>query len=387
MAWNEPGGSGGRDPWSGRNDEQGPPDLSDIVRKMQDKYGGLFGGGGGRPSGGGGMKRAGIAGILLIVLAAVVLWGLTGFYKVDEAEQGVVLRFGEYVRTADKGLHWHIPYPVEEVKKVNIRLSYKEEFGFRLLTQDENIVELRFEIQFEVNDPVARLFNVFDPVETLRQVTESAMREVVGKSTMDYVITEGRADIAQRTQALAQKVLDHYQAGLLITRALMQKATAPQQVQAAFADAVKAREDEERLKNEAEAYANDIIPKARGSAARILEQARGYKASVVAKAEGEADRFSKVLVEYEKAVRVTRERLYLETLEDVLGSTGKVLLDVKDSGNIMYLPLDRLMGNRGAYTGASAGRPAEYSTDVSQGGSARDTEPRSRRNVRSRGGR
>ena len=349
MAWNEPGGSqGGKDPWGGGNGEQGPPDLSEVVRKMQEKYGGLFGGGKGPgKGGGGGMKRAGAAGMIVIVVVALGLWLATGFYKVDQAERGVVLRFGKYVQTTMPGLNWHWPYPIEEVTEVNVELSQNLEFGFHLLTQDENIVDLRFEVQFKIQDPKDYLFEVEDPVNTLRVVTESSVREVVGESTMDYVITEGRSDIARRTQALAQSVIDRYKSGLLITRVNMQKATAPQQVQAAFADAVKAREDEERLKNEAEAYANAIIPKARGAAAQQLEQANAYKARVVAQAEGEASRFSKILAEYMKAPAITRERLYLETMENILSKTGKVMVDVKDGGNIMYLPLDRLMQQTG----------------------------------------
>lgn len=374
MAWNEPGGPRNDDPWGGRNNQQGPPDLDEIVRNMKEKYGGLFGGksGGGSSSGKGGrtpMPRGALFGVVALLLG---LWLASGVYKVDQAERGVVLRFGEFAGTTGPGLSWRWPWPIESVEKVNVEAIDSVELGFRsnsaqgahvtvprealMLTQDENIVEVGVEIQYKVNDAQKFLFQVRDPRITLGEVAEGAVREIVGKSTMDYVLTEGRNDVAQQSRSLMQSVLDRYQSGLLITSVNMQKATAPPQVQAAFADAVKAREDEQRLKNEAEAYANSVIPKARGAQARQLEEAEAYKARVIAQAEGEAGRFSKILGQYEKAPNVTRERLYLETMEEILGSTGKVLVDVQSGNNIMYLPLDKILQGRGLPMSSAGGR-------------------------------
>ena len=376
MAWNEPGGPQDKDPWGGRNNQQGPPDLDEIVRNMKEKYGGLFGGKGGKGgssgggSGGGSSLSSGAIGIIAAVL--LVLWAATGIYKIDQAERGVVLRFGAYVDTTNPGLSWHFPFPIESVEKVNVAAIDSVEIGFRtnstqgthvtvprealMLTQDENIVEVGVEVQYRVNDASKYLFQVRDPKVTLAEVAEGVVREVVGKSTMDYVLTEGRSDVTQQARTLMQAILVRYQTGLEVSSVNLQKATAPPQVQAAFADAVKAREDEQRFKNEAEAYANGIIPKARGAQARQLEEAEGYKARVIAQAEGEAARFSKVLTEYEKAPIVTRERLYLESMEEILGRTGKIMVDVDSGSNIMYLPLEKIMGAQNINMSSSGGR-------------------------------
>jgi membrane protease subunit HflK len=223
-----------------------------------------------------------------------------------------------------------------------------------MLTQDENIVDVQFAVQYQVKDAQSYLFNVRDPDETLREATESAVREIIGKSEMDFVITGGRSEVVTRAQELIQEILDQYETGLLVTQLTMQDAQAPQQVQGAFADAVKAREDEQRLKNEAEAYANDVLPKARGRAARLIEEANAYKEQVIAEAEGETSRFLSVLAEYRKAPKVTRERLYIDTLEKVLHKSSKVLVDTKGSNNLLYLPLDKLMERSSSST---AGAP------------------------------
>jgi membrane protease subunit HflK len=356
MAWNEPGGSGGRDPWGGRDQEQGPPDLEEVVRKLQDRLGGLFGGKGGG-TGGGWFGRPGAPGIWLVVGVLVVLVALSGFYIVDPAERGVVLRFGKYVETTTPGLHWRFPF-LESVEPVNVERIRTVEVGYRsgrsaqetvsvpkealMLTQDENIVDVEMAVQYRVKSAPDYLFSVKDPDMVLRNVTESAVREVIGKSTMDFVLTEGRAEIAARTEQLIQEIVDRYKAGLLVTSVNMQNAQPPEEVQAAFADAIKAREDEQRQKNEAEAYANDILPKARGGAARRLEEANAYRSRVIAEAEGEASRFTQVLAAYRKAPEVTRERLYLDAIQDVLSSTGKVVLDVQQGNNLLVLPLDQL---------------------------------------------
>lgn len=350
MAWNEPGGSGDKDPWGGRNDEQGPPDLDEVVRKLQNKLGGLFGGKGGNGGGNGTSAPGGGFGfgsISSIVVIAILIWGLSGIYIIEEGTRGVVTQFGAYKETTMPGPHW-FPRFIQRVEKVNVENVRSIELGVRseeslMLTQDENIVDVKFAIQYQVGDARDYLFNVVDPDETMRQAMESAVREIIGKSEMDFVITGGRSEVVNRSQQLIQEILDQYKTGLVVNQLTMQDAQAPQQVQDAFADAVKAREDEQRLKNEAEAYSNDVIPKARGSAARILEEASAYKDQVIAEAEGETSRFLSVLKEYRKAPEVTRKRLYIDTLEAVLHKSSKVLVDTKGSNNLLYLPLDKLM--------------------------------------------
>ncbi len=363
MAWNEPGGPKDKDPWGGQGGEQGPPDLDEVVRKLQDKLGGLFGGkrGGASGSGAAGGGRKPFAGIGALLILALVVWAVTGFYIIDEGNRGVVLRFGEYQTTTDAGLHWHIPYPIETVEVVNVEAIRNVEIGYRsggggqgvrkvpkealMLTQDENIIDIQLAVQYKIKNAKDYLFNVRDPDMTLHQATESAIREVIGKSTMDFVLTEGRSEVVARTEQLTQEILDRYKSGLLITSVNMQDAQPPEEVQDAFNDAIKAREDEQRLKNEAEAYANEILPKARGEAARMLEEASAYKAQVVARAEGEASRFLQLLEEYQKAPEVTRERLYLTTLEEILEKATKVMLDVEGGNNLLFLPLDRLISS------------------------------------------
>ncbi len=351
MAWNEPGG-GGKDPWGGRGD-QGPPDLDEVVRKMQEKVGSLFGG---RKGGGG---RSGLAGFGLIFALAVVVWLASGIYIIDAGKRGVVLRFGAYTKAAMPGPHWHIPYPIERVQVVDVEQRRFVEIGYRsagggqsavvvprealMLTKDENIVNVQIAVQYQVDDPRKYLFNVRDPDAVLKQAAESAVREVIGQSQMDFVLKEGRADVVSNVKLLMQRILDQYQSGLLVSDVNLQDAQPPEEVQGAFSDAIKAREDRERLKNEAETYANEVIPKARGAAARQLQEAEGYKAALVAKAEGEARRFLALLKEYRKAPEVTRKRLYMEAIESVLASSNKVIIDSGDASNIMYLPLDQLM--------------------------------------------
>jgi membrane protease subunit HflK len=363
MAWNQPGGNGDRDPWGGgRGGQQGPPDLDEVLRKLQASLGRVFGGGksGGGPSRGGGTPfGGGKIGIGLIALLVLIGWIIAGIYIVDPAEQGVVLRFGKYVRTTGPGPHW-APFLVETVEKVNVQQVRSEDIGFRrtpagqssvpheslMLTEDEAIVDVKFTVQYRVNDPGAYLFNVVDPTTTLRQATEGAVREIVGKSDMDFVLTEGRDAVASEAETLIQNILNDYGAGVQITSVNMQSAQPPREVQDAFFDAVKAREDEERKKNQARAYAADILPKARGDANAIRERALAYQQRVVAAAEGETDRFLNVLREYSKAPEVTRERLYLEAVESVMSNASKVMVDVQGGNNLIYLPLDKLMRER-----------------------------------------
>jgi len=397
MAWNQPGGNGGRDPWGGRGGQQGPPDLDDVLRKLQSSLRRFFGGGRSGGGGGGGLNLGGggAKGVGLIVLVLVGVWAVAGIYIVDPPEQGVVLRFGKYVRTVGPGPHW-LPYFIEEVEKVNVNLVRSENVGFRrtgggsspvpseslMLTQDENIVDIQFTVQYRVKDPANYLFNVLEPDLTLRQATESAVREIVGKSKMDFVLTEGRSEVALRAEELIQEILDRYGAGLHITSVNMQSAQPPSQVQDAFADAVKAREDEERFKNEARAYAADILPKARGEANAIRERALAYEERVVAEAEGQTDRFLKVLAEYEKAPEVTRDRIYLETVEQVLSRTSKVLVDLEGGNNLVYLPLDRLLTGRGRVSGAGL-EDLSRETGSSSSGSQTQSE-RERLDLRNR---
>ncbi|MBI5461251.1 MAG: FtsH protease activity modulator HflK [Gammaproteobacteria bacterium] len=380
MAWNEPGG--GKDPWSGqggRGGDQGPPDLDELVRKLQSKMGGLFGGRSGGVRGGGG----GLFPLGAIVAVAITIWLLFGgFYVVDEGKRGVELRFGKFSQVTMPGPHWHIPYPIEQVELVDVEQRRFVEVGYRsaggggtsnaqtvprealMLTQDENIVDIRVAVQYQVKDARAYLFNVRDPDDTLKQATESAIREIIGKSKMDFVLTEGRGEVAIQAKTLIQAILDQYEIGMLVTTVNLQDAQPPEEVQGAFVDAIKAREDEERQKNEAKAYANEVIPKARGAAARQLEEANGYKLSVIAKAEGEASRFEQMLTEYAKAPEVTRKRLYLDTMQDVLARSNKVTVDVSKGNNMLYLPLEQMLQSGAAI----AAQPRSYTEGTNAGG-------------------
>ncbi|HSN72079.1 MAG TPA: FtsH protease activity modulator HflK, partial [Steroidobacteraceae bacterium] len=317
-----------------------------------------------------------IAAILLVV------WGFTGLYTVDAAERAVVLRFGEYQSTQQPGLRWHIPWPIE--RKILVNIANIDSFAdqTRMLTSDENLVDINLAVQYRRADPLLYLFNVRDPDSTLREVSESAIREVVGRSSLDFVLEEGRQEIAARTRELIQRTLDGYRTGIEVTTVNLQDVKVPDQVRPAQQDAIKAREDKERLALEAQAYANDILPKARGTAARRVQDAQAYRARVTADAEGEAQRFSQLLEAYERAPAVTRQRLYLETLETVLADARKVLIDSKGTGNLMYLPLDKLLeqsrsglaemprepGSAGRRTGDAGGSSVVPNDDLRQRG-------------------
>ena len=397
MAWNQPGGDG-RDPWNDRGGQQGPPDLDEVLKKLQARLGQLFGGRrpGGRRSGGGngdeggrggggGARGASAFGVGIVAVLAVLAWGAYGIYVVDPAEAGVVLRFGQYVRTTGPGPHWVPPF-IESVEKVNVQVIRSQDIGFRtqgasatpvaheslMLTQDENIIDIQFAVQYRVKQPAHFLFNVVDPEITLRQATESAVREIVGRSGMDFVITEGRDAVAAEAQVLIQEILDSYGSGLNVTSVNMQNAQPPAEVQEAFFDAIKAREDQERIINEANAYKADIVPKARGESQAIVERAEAYRQRVVALAEGETSRFLQVLTEYRRAPEITRERLYLEAVESVMANSSKVLVDVQGGNNLMYLPLDRLL----------TPRPGESA----HGGGEGERQPQTGQSTRSRDG-
>ena len=366
MAWNEPG-SDNRDPWGQGNGQNGPPDLDHLIKDLKKKFSGFLGGGGRKSAGGGGgggMPSLGGKAWVLILLVLGLLWAASGFYVVEEGEQGVELQFGKYKQVTEAGLRWHVPYPVETVEIVNVQQIRTVEVGYRsntrsnqfatvpqealMLTKDENIIDIQFAVQYDIKDPRFLLFNVSENLDqVVRQATESSVREVVGRNTMDFAITGGRAEIAQETRLLLQNILDRYQTGINVKAVEMQNAQPPSEVKGAFDDAVKAREDEVKFRNEAEAYANDIIPRARGSASRVLQEAQAYQASVVAKAQGEASRFTQVLSEYHKAPGVTRDRLYIDAMEQVLSRSTKIMIDQSAGGNnVMYLPLDQLIRQR-----------------------------------------
>jgi len=358
MAWNEPGGSGKKDPWgggNGKNKNDGPPDLDEVVKKMQQKFNSVFGGGGGGGGQGSASGGVGSMGIGLIAIVAVIAWALSGIYIVKEGTRGVVLMFGAYSKTTLPGPQWY-PRFVQSIDIVNIEEIRTAAIGYRdssnsrsstkvdreslMLTQDENIVEVQLAIQYKVKSASDYLFRVKNPEITLRHATESAAREIIGKSKMDFILTEGRAEISSQALDLIQRILDKYEAGLLVISVNLQDAQPPEQVQGAFEDAVKAREDNERVKNEAQAYANDILPRANGKAARLVAEANAYKEQVIAEADGETDRFKKILVEYNKAPKVTRKRLYLDSMEAVMKNTTKIMVDVSGN-NLLYLPLDK----------------------------------------------
>lgn len=379
MPWNQPGNSSGsgsgngskrpQNPWGsgggGGGRDQGPPDLDEMLKDLMNRFrlggsrrGGQGDNGSDQPPAGG-SRVPGMGMMLLLGLVALGFWLFSGFYKINEGEQGVEMRFGEYSRTTEAGLHWHFPSPIETVHTINVSQVNTVEVGYRsrgrsnatvpqealMLTEDENIIDIEFAVQYDVKSATDMLFNVSESVEAVvRQATESAVRETVGHNSMDFAITEGRAQIAAETKTLVQQILDRYQTGVNIRSVEMQNAQPPSQVKDAFDDAVRAREDEVKQKNLAEAYANDILPRARGQAARIVEEAEAYKAATIAKAQGEAARFDQVREEYQKAPQVTRDRLYIDAMQSVLGNSSKLVMDQSAGGNsVMYLPIDKLI--------------------------------------------
>ena len=334
MAWDDQGN--GKSPWDPNKGQV--PDLDQIVEEWQKRFNRLFGV---KTSGSG--KRRKKPPVLLIGLMILFIWVLSGLYQIDDSERGVELRFGAYSQTTMPGLKWHMPWPIETVEVVNVNVVNRFKQQTTMLTSDENIVVVDLVVQYRRSNAVDYLFNVRDAEATLGEVSEGAIREVAGKSNLDFILTEGRTETALLTQELIQETLDSYGTGIVVTKVNLQDANFPLQVEAAVQDAIKAREDEVRIAFEAEAYANDVVPKARGEAAKMILEAEAYREMVVADAEGEAARFDKLLVEYKKAPKVTRERLYIEAIETVYGNSNKVLLDSEASGNLMYLPLDKLI--------------------------------------------
>jgi membrane protease subunit HflK len=377
--WGRSGGGGDQRPPQRPGQGDGPPDLDELWRDFNRRLNGLFrkGGGGSPPRGGGGdgpsMKGAG-TGVGLLASVGVLLWLGSGFYIVQEGQASVVLRFGEYKQVIDRaGFTWRLPYPFETNEIVNTQQLRTVEVGYRntvrnktlreslILTLDQSIVDLQFTIQYRIGNPRDYLFNnVLGPVpeEIVRQAAETAMREIVGRKGIDQVLYEEKEQVAKDAREQVQGILDRYRVGISIVDVTIQQAQPPEQVQAAFEDANKAAQDREGLINEGQAYANDVIPRARGTAARLIEEANGYRERVIAAAEGDASRFSSVLTEYAKAPQVTRERMYLETMQQIYSNTSKVFIDSQSSGNLLYLPLDRLMQQGAAGDASRGGAPA-----------------------------
>jgi len=367
---------GGQRP-NGQRPNQGPPDLDELWRDFNRKLGGLFGGGRGGPSSGGNggngggykpdMKNAGF-GLGLVLVVAVLIWLGTGFFIVQEGHQAVITRFGKYKTTVGAGFNWRLPYPIERHEMVIVtqirsadvgRDSIVRQTGLResaMLTEDENIVEIKFAVQYRLSDARQYLYESKSPDETVVQVAETAVREVVGNMRMDDALAEERDQIAPRVRKLMQSILDRYKVGVDVVAINLQQGGVrpPEQVQAAFDDVLKAGQERERAKNEAQAYANDVVPRATGTASRLKEEADAYKARVVAQAQGDAQRFCQVLTEYQKAPQVTRDRMYTDAMQQIYSNTTKVLVDSKQGSNLLYLPLDKLMQATGAGSGADA---------------------------------
>ena len=352
MSWGDNGD--GQDPWE-RKQRQTPPDLDELLNNLSQKLGGLFG----KPKvplngDGDNRGRGKKTGSFLILI--LFLWALSGFYIVSENERGVILRFGQYQRTTMPGPGWHLPYPIETAEIVNFTGIRSVEKRTTMLTEDENIVELAFSVQYRVNNAENYLFKVETPdiegdrtcrfTSTICGVLNSAIRDIVGKNKMDYILGEGRSEIPVLTGALIQDVLDNYESGLEVVTVNLQDSQPPNQVQEAFQDATKAREDMVRFQNEAEAYANDILPVARGAAARAIQDSLAYRDQVIANSTGEAKRFTQLLQEYKKAPNVTRKRLYIDTVESVMENSSKVLLDISKGNNLMVLPLSDLLSKK-----------------------------------------
>ena len=388
MAWNEPGGnSNNQDPWGGRKGggRQGPPDLDEAFRKLQESLNGLFGGGKKRGDDGSGRSGGGGFGLLFVGLGLLaVVWLYSAIYVVDEQEQAVVLRFGKYHETVGPGLNIYFP-PIDRKFQENVTRERAYSKQGAMLTEDENIVEVPLTVQYRVSNLQDFVLNVEQPEVSLQHATDSAVRHVVGSTEMDQVLTEGRELMASEVRERLQRFLDNYRTGITITQVNIQSAAAPREVQEAFDDVIRAREDEQREKNQAESYANGVIPEARGQAQRLLEEANGYRDEVIARAQGEADRFTKLVAEYRKAPEITRERLYIDTMQEVMSNTSKVLVTGdKGQNNLLYLPLDKMIDSRG---GASSSSSANSSNSTARDPAVPLSSDMSQRNLRTREGR
>ncbi len=355
MAWNEPGGNS-NDPWGRNEKDKGPPDLDEVFGNLKAQVDKVFGNrGGGGKGGSGGASGPAMSGIGVGILAAIAfgVWVFSGFYIIQAAERGVVTRFGAHTVTTGPGLHWHLPWPVEQVERVNVDQNNSLQLrSQQVLTSDENIVEIDIAVQFNINSAEDFLFQTREPTRSMEQVLESAVREVIGRNTMDFILTQGRGTVASETSLQIQEVMNTYRTGYEVTAVNLERAQPPEEVQAAFSDANKAREDEQRFINESEAYRNEVVPQARGNAAQLLEEAKAHRTRVVLAAEGESQRFSDLLVEYLKAPEITRERLYLDAMGSILGNSTKVMMDAGNN-NLLYLPIDNIGGAGGSQNGAN----------------------------------
>ena len=374
MSWNDSGN--GKDPWKKDGDE--PNDLDQIVQNWQRKLTSITGG---RRSTASAPNPVG--GWVLAMLLAIA-WAFTGLYRVDEAERGIVQRFGAYTATTLPGLHWHFPYPIETVDIVNTAAVDNYSFNTEILTADEQYVYVQMVVQYRREDPVDYSFNVVEPEATLQDVTESALREVVGTSSLEILVTERRDEIAPRTETIVQATLDTYGAGIDVTSISLENLDYPREVQEAVDDTQKARNDSDRYVLEADKYAQDLIPRARGNAARIKQDAEAYRDRVIADAEGEAARFTALLTEYQKAPRVTRDRLYIEAVEEVYSNSNKVILDSDGSGNLLYLPIDKLVENESRSTGRTDSGRSTTTPTVNEDTSPVSTAERDARSRRTR---
>lgn len=375
MAWNEPGGNKPKDPWGGGGD-QGPPDLDEALKNLKEKINSVFGGKGGK-SGGGGRSGGGSPWPVLIIAAVigVVVYGLVGFFQVDQRERAVVLRFGEYNRTVDPGLRWRAPI-IEQYEKVDVEQNRRYEITEAMLTRDTNIVSVTLQVQYQVLDPIPFLLKVARPEVILQHATSSALRHVVGTSTMDDVLKDNREAIRVQVRERLDEYLNRYDTGLVLKQVVLDRTQAPDAVRDAFDDVSRAKEDEDRFKKEAEAYRNAVIPQARGEGKRLEEEAEAYRNRLIDSAVGDAERFTDLLAEYRKAPEVTRERLYLETMTEVYSATSKVLVDVDNGNSLIYLPLEQLVKGGGGKVkvresnGANPGSSSSAGAD--DGGSGRE---------------
>ncbi len=403
--WGRGSNDNGQEPrQNNQRPNDGPPDLDQLWRDFNQRLNRLLGGkGGGRGGDGGGLpgdaRGAGIsAGVVAVVIG--LLWLVSGFFIVQEGQTGVIMTFGKFSHSTQPGFNWRWPYPIQTHEVVNLSQVRTVEVGYRsnvrnklareslMLTDDENIIDIQFAVQYRLKDAAEWVFNNRDQEETVKEVAETAIREIVGKAKMDFVLYEGREKVAFDTSALMQQILDRYKIGVLVTNVTMQAVQPPEQVQAAFDDAVKAGQDRERQKNEGQAYANDIVPRARGAASRLLQESEGYRARVIANAEGEASRFTKILAEYQKAPAVTRDRMYIEVMQQIFTSTTKIMVDTKSNNNMIYLPLDKLIAQTAAESAAalqqSPAPTGETQLPSSEGVRLPEPRPRDSRSSRDR---
>jgi membrane protease subunit HflK len=380
MAWNEPGGGeqGDKDPW-GNRDKDGPPDLDEAFRKLQANLSKMFGGGSSSNSaGGGGPRPFSMSMIGLVLLVVVVIYGAIGVYTVDQQERGVVLRFGKKLEEVVlPGLHWNPPL-IDSVMVENVTGVRSSSHDSEMLTEDENIVKVKMTVQYVIGDITAYLLNVREPDKSLFQATESALRHVVGSTEMHEVLTEGRAEVAVAVKDRIQSYMVDYGTGISVTQVNIEETAPPDAVRAAFDDVIKAREDEVRLRNEADAYANQVVPEARGQGQRYTEEAQGYKERVTAQSRGEAERFNKLYAEYKMAPEVTKSRMYIDTLESVMSSSTKVMIDVEGGNNILYLPLDKIL-EQNQTNQVSTGRSSDSDSGANYGNNIEAGERRERR--------